>query len=118
MADEARERLREWIETRYASGIPDIDGNRRVSLDIPARMTQRRPWARKAGVLLGRAAVDIGIPILATVTFSLIARVIAGEFLPMQNLLLPTLLFCAAYHYIFVSHKRKTPGAELVSRWE
>lgn len=116
IAAECHRALCEWIEDSHANGLPDVDGNRRVALDIPARMTQRRQWVRKASALASRAAVDVGIPILATGTFALIARAIAGYFLPIQTLFLPTLLFCAAYHYLFVAHQKKTPGALVAAR--
>jgi DNA-binding NarL/FixJ family response regulator len=118
IAEESHRALCAWIEDSYANGLPDVDGNRRVALDIPARMTQRRAWMRKIYALMSRAAVDVGIPLLATATFALIARAIAGHFLPVQTLFLPTLLFCAAYHYLFVTHQKKTPGALVAARIE
>jgi ActR/RegA family two-component response regulator len=116
MEQEARERLTDWIERSHQAGLPDIDGNRRVVLDIPAKMSQTRPWARRAAAVLSAITVDFAMASSATATFALMARASAGEFLPWKSLILPTLLFAAAYHYVFVAHGKSTPGFELAQR--
>ena len=116
MEEEPRERLRKWIEELHQSGVADIDGNRRVVLDIPARMSRRRPWARRVAAIFGAIALDLSIATAATIGFALMARVLSGEFLGWKSLILPMLLFAAAYHYLFVAHGKPTPGFELAQR--
>jgi hypothetical protein len=116
MDDETRERLAHWIEKAHQAGMPDIDGNHRVVLDIPAKMSQTRPWARRAAAVFGAIAVDLLIASTATAAFALMARATTGEFLAWKSLILPTLFFAAAYHYVFVAHGKPTPGFEMAQR--
>jgi ActR/RegA family two-component response regulator len=106
-------RLARWIEEQYAAGVPDADGNCRVMLDIMADLAESRPrrWMAFAFLLdLMTAAVGTGF-------FALMVWIVSGEFLSAPNVLLVSLLFCGVYHYLFIAHRQRTLGAQLIDHW-
>ena len=116
MAPAMHKQLDEWIESAYESGLPDIDGNRRVVLDVPAKMVQRRPWAKRAAAIASAVVVDAAVAIIATSMFAVLARWTIDQWLPWTRLWQPALLFAAGYHYLFVAHQQKTLGAMVAAR--
>jgi ActR/RegA family two-component response regulator len=108
-----QQRLARWIEEQYASGVPDADGNCRVSLDIVADLAQSRPRRWMAFALL----VDLLTATVGTLFFGLMVWVVSGEILSPPNALLVGLLFCGVYHYLFIAHGQRTLGNQLVDHW-
>ena len=108
-----QQRLARWIEEQYASGVPDADGNRRVMLDIVADLAQSRPRRWMAFALL----VDLLTATLGTLFFALMVWVVSDEVLSLPNALLVGLLFCGVYHYLFIAHRQRTLGTQLVDHW-
>jgi ActR/RegA family two-component response regulator len=108
-----QKRLAAWIEAQYAAGVPDADGNRRVTLDIVADLAQSRPrrWMAFAFML------DLLTATVGTLFFGLMVWVISGEVLSRPNALLVGLLFCGVYHYLFIAHRQRTLGTHLVDYW-
>jgi ActR/RegA family two-component response regulator len=108
-----QQRLARWIEEQYAAGVPDVDGNRRVSLDIVADLAQSRPRRWMAFAFL----LDLLTATIGTVFFALMVWVVSGEVLSPPNALLVGLLFCGVYHYLFIAHRQRTLGTQVVDHW-
>jgi ActR/RegA family two-component response regulator len=110
-------RLSRWIAETWAAGEPDVDGNRRVVLDIPAHLRYARPKAMQWVAMTAAAAIDISLALIATAIFILMAWMSSGHVISGANIALIALFFCASYHYLFVAHRRRTFGASIMSRW-
>ena len=108
-----QQRLARWIEEQYAAGVPDADGNRRVSLDIVADLAQSRPRRWMAFAFL----LDLLTATLGTLFFALMVWIVSGELLSPPNALLVGLLFCGVYHYLFIAHRQRTLGTQLIDYW-
>lgn len=114
---DARARLSRWIETAYAAGVPDADGNRRVVLDVPARLKYSRNRPSRWAALSAAVAIDLALGVSATAFFMAMVWIFAGQVVSASQILLVALLFCATYHYLFVVHRRRTLGAVLMGEW-
>ena len=108
-----QQRLACWIEEQYGAGVPDADGNRRVILDIVADLAQSRPRRWMAFAFL----LDLLTATLGTIFFAGMVWVVSGEVLSSPNALLVGLLFCGVYHYLFIAHRQRTLGTQLVDLW-
>lgn len=108
-----QQRLARWIEEQYAAGVPDADGNRRVMLDIVADLAQSRPRRWMAFAFL----LDLVTATLGTLFFALMVWVVSGEVLSAPNALLVGLLFCGVYHYLFIAHRQRTLGTQVIDHW-
>lgn len=116
MSEAHRTRLSQWIDLAYAAGMPDIDGNRRVVLDVPARIQYSLPFQGRYARLVAAATIDVGVAAAATALFMFLVWFFAGYVLPAPQALLTGALFCAAYHYLFVAHRKDTFGAHLARK--
>lgn len=110
-------KLSRWIGETWASGESDVDGNRRVMLDVPAQMRYPRPRATQWAAMAAAVAIDVSLSLVASAIFMLIAWMVSGHFMRGTNAALIALFFCASYHYLFVAHRRRTLGASIMSGW-